>query len=136
MYFLIYQCFIVSSGLNTCHIYVMFRLLLDRATGVLSGSIYNDRSLARALPGELVCDKSVSVIKVSGMEYKYICDSMKFVLYILIFMYMYICMGRSIRTRTRGSASCTASNRATRTSARGRNTLMYIYICYITALYL
>lgn len=40
------------------------RLLIEFATGIYSGSVYNDRTLLEALPGEFTCDWSVSVIKV------------------------------------------------------------------------
>lgn len=40
------------------------RLLIEYATGIYSGSVYNDRTLLQALPGEFTCDWSVSVIKV------------------------------------------------------------------------
>jgi hypothetical protein len=39
------------------------RLLIEYATGIYSGSIYNDSSLMKALPGEVHCSKRVSVIK-------------------------------------------------------------------------
>lgn len=40
------------------------RLLIEHATGIYSGSIYNDATLVNELPGEFTCDRSVSVIKV------------------------------------------------------------------------
>jgi len=40
------------------------RLLIDWSTGVYSGSFYFDKSLLSILPGEIKCDRSVSVIKV------------------------------------------------------------------------
>jgi hypothetical protein len=40
------------------------RLLIERATGVYTGSVYNDKTLLDALPGEFTCDWSVSVVKV------------------------------------------------------------------------
>ena len=40
------------------------RLLIDWSTGVYSGSFYYDKSLLPILPGEIKCDRSVSVIKV------------------------------------------------------------------------
>lgn len=40
------------------------RLLIEHATGIYSGSVYNDRSLLEALPGEFSCDWRVSVVKV------------------------------------------------------------------------
>jgi hypothetical protein len=40
------------------------RLLIEYATGIYSGSVYNDKTLLQALPGEFTCDWSVSVIKV------------------------------------------------------------------------
>lgn len=39
------------------------RLLIDKASGIYSGSVYNDRSLVPVLPGEITCDWSVSVVK-------------------------------------------------------------------------
>jgi hypothetical protein len=39
------------------------RLLIEHATGIYSGSIYNDMSLMKLLPGESRCDRSVSVVK-------------------------------------------------------------------------
>ena len=49
------------------------RLLIEHATGIYSGSVYNDKSLLEALPGEFTCNFQVSVIKVHphthpGME--------------------------------------------------------------------
>ena len=41
------------------------RLLIDKASGIYSGSVYNDKTLLTALPGEMTCDWSVSVVKVS-----------------------------------------------------------------------
>ncbi len=35
------------------------RLLLEYATGVYSGSVYNDPSLLKALPGEFACNRQV-----------------------------------------------------------------------------
>ena len=40
------------------------RLLIEYATGIYSGSVYNDQSLLQALPGEFTCNWQVSVIKV------------------------------------------------------------------------
>ena len=40
------------------------RLLIDWATGIYSGSFYLDKTLLPILPGEIKCDRSVSVIKV------------------------------------------------------------------------
>ena len=40
------------------------RLLIEYATGVYSGSVYNDKSLLEVLPGEFTCNFQVSVIKV------------------------------------------------------------------------
>ena len=40
------------------------RLLIEHATGIYSGSVYNDKSLLEALPGEFTCNFQVSVIKV------------------------------------------------------------------------
>jgi hypothetical protein len=40
------------------------RLLIEHATGIYTGSVYNDRTLLSALPGELTCNWRVSVIKV------------------------------------------------------------------------
>ena len=40
------------------------RLLIDWATGIYSGSFYLDKTLIPILPGEIKCDRSVSVIKV------------------------------------------------------------------------
>jgi hypothetical protein len=40
--------------------------LIEYATGVYSGSVYNDKSLLPALPGEFSCDWRVSVVKVRG----------------------------------------------------------------------
>lgn len=40
------------------------RLLIDWSTGVYSGSFYLDKTLIPILPGEIKCDRSVSVIKV------------------------------------------------------------------------
>jgi hypothetical protein len=39
------------------------RLLIDWSTGVYSGSFYTDKTLLSILPGEIKCDRSVSVIK-------------------------------------------------------------------------
>mmetsp|Transcript_1582 Transcript_1582/g.2527 ORF Transcript_1582/g.2527 Transcript_1582/m.2527 type:complete len:308 (-) Transcript_1582:111-1034(-) len=39
------------------------RLLIEHATGYLSGSVYGDLSLVPALPGEFLCNKEVSIIK-------------------------------------------------------------------------
>lgn len=39
------------------------RLLIEYATGFVSGSLYNDRQLAEFLPGELFCSRNVSVVK-------------------------------------------------------------------------
>ena len=41
-------------------------MLIEYATGVYSGSVYNDKSLLPALPGEFSCDWRVSVVKVRG----------------------------------------------------------------------
>ena len=38
--------------------------MIEYATGVYSGSVYNDKSLLPALPGEFSCDWRVSVVKV------------------------------------------------------------------------
>jgi len=40
------------------------RLLIEYSTGILSGSVYNDRSLLEELPGEFTCSWTVSVVKV------------------------------------------------------------------------
>jgi hypothetical protein len=40
-------------------------LLIDYATGIYSGSVYNDKKLLTALPGEFTCNWRVSVVKVS-----------------------------------------------------------------------
>jgi hypothetical protein len=40
------------------------RLLIEHATGVYTGSVYNDKSLLDALPGEFTCDWRVSAVKV------------------------------------------------------------------------
>ena len=40
------------------------RLLIEYATGIYSGSVYNDKSLLEVLPGEFTCNFQVSVIKV------------------------------------------------------------------------
>lgn len=40
------------------------RMLLDRATGIYSGSMYGDEKLIDVLPGEIFCSKLVTVIKV------------------------------------------------------------------------
>lgn len=40
------------------------RLLIEYATGIYSGSVYSDPTLRSTLPGEFICDHSVSVIKV------------------------------------------------------------------------
>ena len=40
------------------------RLLIEYATGILTGSVYNDGSLREALPGEFKCNYEVSVVKV------------------------------------------------------------------------
>lgn len=40
------------------------RLLIEYATGILTGSVYNDGSLREALPGEFKCNWEVSVVKV------------------------------------------------------------------------
>jgi len=39
------------------------RLLIEYATGIYTGSVYNDGSLLKALPGEFTCNWEVSVIK-------------------------------------------------------------------------
>jgi len=39
------------------------RLLIDWSTGIFSGSFYLDKTLLSILPGEIKCDRSVSVIK-------------------------------------------------------------------------
>lgn len=40
------------------------RLLIEYATGVFSGSVYDDLSLKSVLPGEGMCDRRVAVVKV------------------------------------------------------------------------
>lgn len=40
------------------------RLLIEYATGIYTGSIYNDASLAEILPGEFACNRRVSMIKI------------------------------------------------------------------------
>ena len=40
------------------------RLLLEYATGIYTGSIYNDSTLVDILPGEKACNNRVSVIKI------------------------------------------------------------------------
>jgi hypothetical protein len=40
------------------------RLLIEHATGVYTGSVYNDQSLLEALPGEFTCNWQVSAVKV------------------------------------------------------------------------
>lgn len=47
------------------------RLLIEYATGVLSGSFYNDVGLTKVFPGELVCNTSVSVAKAHPMDHSY-----------------------------------------------------------------
>lgn len=47
------------------------RLLIEYATGVLSGSFYNDIGLTKVFPGELVCNTSVSVAKAHPMDHSY-----------------------------------------------------------------
>ena len=39
------------------------RQLIEYSTGIYTGSVYNDGSLKKDLPGEMTCDKTVSVIK-------------------------------------------------------------------------
>lgn len=39
------------------------RLLIEHATGILSGSVYSDNSLLHILPGEVRCDSTVGVLK-------------------------------------------------------------------------
>ena len=46
-----------GSGSTWC------RLLIDFASGIYSGSVYDDSALFRVLPGEKMCNKMVSVIK-------------------------------------------------------------------------
>jgi len=40
------------------------RLLIEYSTGILTGSVYNDRSLLEELPGEFTCSWTVSAVKV------------------------------------------------------------------------
>lgn len=40
------------------------RLLIEHATGIYTGSVYNDDSLLKALPGEFTCSWTVSAVKV------------------------------------------------------------------------
>jgi len=40
------------------------RLLIEHATGIYSGSVYDDKTLLEALPGEFTCNWQVSVVKV------------------------------------------------------------------------
>jgi hypothetical protein len=40
-----------------------FRFLIESATGIYTGSVYNDHQLAPHLPGEYFCDRQVSGIK-------------------------------------------------------------------------
>eukprot|EP01033_Poteriospumella_lacustris_P010067 gene10067-7193_t len=47
------------------------RLLIEYATGVLSGSFYNDVGLTKVFPGELICNTSVSVAKAHPMDHSY-----------------------------------------------------------------
>jgi hypothetical protein len=50
------------------------RLLIELATGVFTGSVFNDQGLVQGLPGELRCDATVSAIKLhwaSGLENLY-----------------------------------------------------------------
>ncbi len=39
------------------------RLLIEYATGIYTGSVYNDESLLKALPGEFTCNWQVSAVK-------------------------------------------------------------------------
>jgi hypothetical protein len=39
------------------------RLLIEYATGIYSGSVYNDKTLLETLPGEFTCNWQVSVVK-------------------------------------------------------------------------
>lgn len=39
------------------------RLLLEHSTGIFTGSVYDDPRIVQSLPGEFVCDKTVSIIK-------------------------------------------------------------------------
>jgi hypothetical protein len=47
------------------------RLLIEYGTGILTGSMYNDGSLVKILPGELHCDRTVSVIKCHPFHYPF-----------------------------------------------------------------
>lgn len=47
------------------------RLLIEYSTGVYTGSVYNDPALMHLLPGEGVCDHSVSAIKVHPHTHGY-----------------------------------------------------------------
>jgi hypothetical protein len=40
------------------------RLLIEYATGIYTGSVYNDKSLLHSLPGEFTCNSQVSAIKI------------------------------------------------------------------------
>jgi hypothetical protein len=40
------------------------RLLIEYATGIYTGSVYNDPSLVEILPGEIACNRRVSLIKI------------------------------------------------------------------------
>lgn len=40
------------------------RLLIEHSTNILTGSVYNDAKLLKALPGEFKCNYEVSVVKV------------------------------------------------------------------------
>ena len=57
------------------------RLLIDWSTGVYSGSFYYDKSLLSILPGEIKCDRSVSVIKVHPtlQSYKQLLNGGKYI---------------------------------------------------------
>lgn len=45
------------------------RLLIEYATGIFSGSIYNDIALKKIFPGEMSCNTNVSVVKAHPMDY-------------------------------------------------------------------
>lgn len=47
------------------------RLLIEYATGIYTGSMYNDDSLVRVLPGEFTCNTSVSVVKAHPSDFRY-----------------------------------------------------------------
>jgi len=48
------------------------RLLLEYATGIFTGSIYNDRHILNTLHGELTCDWTVSIIKAHPLTHSFV----------------------------------------------------------------